>query len=47
MSCVDDKAIWKPLVEAEFPTYNQGSILTGMLGQDVDWGNEGHKVPGR
>ena len=47
ISCVDDKAIWRPLAEAGYTVYNQELILTGMLKQEIDWENEGHKVPGQ
>ena len=47
ISCVDDKAIWRPLEEAGYTVYNQELILTGMLKQEIDWENEGHKVPGQ
>lgn len=37
VSCMEDKGIWRPLVEEGFKVYSAELVLRGALRQEIEW----------
>lgn len=46
ISCPEDKAIWRPLVQEGFKVYSPELVLRGALRQEIEWENEECLVAG-